>query len=108
MDTLAVPHTMVDKKGAVDLLVEKGEISFDNVYFTYGSNIGGLRNVSLQIKSGEKLGVVGASGAGKSTLVSTLLRLHDPESGAILFIDNRSPVVRTAAQNEDIKVIIQF
>ena len=89
MDTLAVPHTMVDKKNAADLRVSHGEINFDDVSFTYGRNVGGLRNVSLSIKAGEKLGVVGASGAGKSTLVSTLLRLHDPESGSI-FIDGQN------------------
>ncbi len=89
MDTLAVPHTMVDKKNAANLRVSHGEINFDDVSFTYGRNVGGLRNVSLRIKEGEKLGVVGASGAGKSTLVSTLLRLHDPESGSI-FIDGQN------------------
>ena len=84
MMTLAVPHAMVDKAGASKLRVNHGRIKFDNVSFTYGSNVGGIRNVSLDIRPGEKLGVVGASGAGKSTLVSTLLRLHDPESGKIL------------------------
>merc|ERR1711965_1244695 len=91
MQTLAVPHTMIDKVGAPDLTLNVGEISFDRVSFTYGRNIGGLKDVSLRIKAGEKLGVVGASGAGKSTLVSTLLRLHDPESGAIL-IDGQNIV----------------
>ena len=83
MDTLAVPHTMKDKIGASNLTVSQGGIKFDKASYTYGSNVGGIRNVSLDIRPGEKLGVVGASGAGKSTLVSTLLRLHDPESGSI-------------------------
>ena len=67
MQTLAVPHTMIDK-GARDLKINNGEVKFDRVSFTYGRNIGGLKDVSLRIKAGEKLGVVGASGAGKSTL----------------------------------------
>ena len=96
MQTLAVPHTMVDKEGAPNLTLNVGEIKFDKVSFTYGRNIGGLKDVSLSIKAGEKLGVVGASGAGKSTLVSTLLRLHDPESGAIL-IDGQN--IRDVKQN---------
>ena len=83
METLAVPHAMIDKAGAPIIKVRHGRIKFDNVSYTYGSNVGGIRNVSLDIKPGEKLGVVGASGAGKSTLVSTLLRLQDPESGNI-------------------------
>ena len=88
METLAVPHAMIDKTGASKLKVCHGRIKFDNVSYTYGSNVGGIRNVSLDIRPGEKLGVVGASGAGKSTLVSTLLRLHDPESGDI-YIDGQ-------------------
>ena len=88
METLAVPHAMIDKTGASKLKVCHGRIKFDNVSYTYGSDVGGIRNVSLDIGPGEKLGVVGASGAGKSTLVSTLLRLHDPESGDI-YIDGQ-------------------
>lgn len=84
METLAVPYSMVDKAGASKLRIRHGRIKFDNVSYTYGSDVGGIRTVSLDIMPGEKLGVVGASGAGKSTLVSTLLRLQDPESGKIL------------------------
>ncbi len=107
MQTLAVPHTMIDKVGAPDLTLNVGEISFDRVSFTYGRNIGGLKDVSLRIKAGEKLGVVGASGAGKSTLVSTLLRLHDPESGAIL-IDGQNIVdVKQNSLRRNISMVTQ-
>ena len=107
MQTLAVPHKMTDKEGAKDLKLELGEIKFDRVSFTYGRNIGGLKNVSLCIKAGEKLGVVGASGAGKSTLVSTLLRLHDPESGSIL-IDGQSIVeVKQNSVRRNISMVTQ-
>jgi ATP-binding cassette subfamily B multidrug efflux pump len=47
--------------------------------------MGGLEDVSLEIKAGESLGLVGASGAGKSTLIKLLLRFYDVESGAIYF-----------------------
>ena len=43
-----------------------------------------MDGISLDIKAGEKIGIVGASGAGKSTLVSTILRLYDVESGRVL------------------------
>jgi ABC-type multidrug transport system ATPase subunit len=61
----------------------KGEITFDNVTFAYGRERGGVRDINLTIRAGEKLGIVGASGAGKSSLVSLLLRLYDPEEGKI-------------------------
>jgi len=107
MQTLAVPHTMVDKEGAPDLTLNVGEIKFDKVSFTYGRNIGGLKDVSLSIKAGEKLGVVGASGAGKSTLVSTLLRLHDPESGAILIDGQNIGDVKQNSLRRNISMVTQ-
>ena len=107
MQTLAVPHTMVDKEGAPDLTLNVGEIKFDRVSFTYGRNIGGLKDVSLSIKAGEKLGVVGASGAGKSTLVSTLLRLHDPESGAILIDGQNIGDVKQNSLRRNISMVTQ-
>ncbi|QCO55828.1 ABC transporter ATP-binding protein [Pseudorhodobacter turbinis] len=84
MQTLAVPHTLGDNPDAVSLPRVKGEVTFDNVTFAYGRKRGGVENIKLTIRAGEKLGIVGASGAGKSTLVSLLLRLYDAEKGAVL------------------------
>ncbi|NNK79172.1 MAG: ABC transporter ATP-binding protein [Litoreibacter sp.] len=82
--TLTPPHTLVDAPGASSLSVPQGEIALDHVSFSYGRKTGGVSDVSLEVKPGEKLGVVGASGAGKSTLVALLLRLYDPEQGRVL------------------------
>ncbi|WP_425044933.1 ABC transporter ATP-binding protein [Primorskyibacter sp. S87] len=84
MKTLAVSKRVEDLPNASDLVVDRGEIGFVGASFAYGRDIGGVREISLTVKPGEKLGIVGASGAGKSTLVSLLLRLYDPESGSIL------------------------
>ncbi|GAB1361259.1 ABC transporter ATP-binding protein [Rhodobacter sp.] len=83
MRTLSAPHTLTDAPDAVDLPRIKGQIGFDNVTFAYGRERGGVRDIRLNVKAGEKLGIVGASGAGKSSLVSLLLRLYDPEEGRI-------------------------
>ena len=82
--TLATPHKLGDKAEASDLLVSQGSIDFRNVSFTYGKNISAVKDISLLVKPGEKIGLVGASGAGKSTLVSLLLRLYEPQKGAVL------------------------
>ena len=71
------------------LTVRAGEISFQDIHFNYGAekpaNAGGIiTGLNLQIKGGEKIGVVGRSGAGKSTLVNLLLRFYDLERGRIL------------------------
>ncbi len=82
MNTLSPPHELTDAANA-GVLVGPPEIEFDHVSFAYGRQIGGVTDVSLSVREGEKLGIVGASGAGKSTLVSLLLRLYDTENGAV-------------------------
>ncbi|MDN3612102.1 ABC transporter ATP-binding protein [Vibrio ostreicida] len=84
MKTLSKPIDIEDKPNAKPLSVDKGGIEFDNVSFHYGEkNKGVLSHLNLNIKPGEKVGLVGRSGAGKSTLVNLLLRFHDVEDGAI-------------------------
>ena len=82
--TLAKPIAIEDKPNAEPLQVPQGGIHFDNVSFNYGENKGVINNLNLNIKPGEKVGLVGRSGAGKSTLVNLLLRFHDVEKGQIL------------------------
>lgn len=57
---------------------------FEDIHFHYGKKGGVIAGLSLDIRPGEKIGLVGPSGAGKSTLVNLLLRLYDLESGRIL------------------------
>ncbi|MGY3572419.1 ABC transporter ATP-binding protein [Vibrio paucivorans] len=83
MKTLSKPIDIQDKKDAKPLEVPQGGISFEDVSFHYGENKGVISNLNLDIKPGEKVGLVGRSGAGKSTLVNLLLRFHDVESGKI-------------------------
>ncbi|MDW2112641.1 ABC transporter ATP-binding protein [Vibrio sp. 1731] len=83
MKTLSKPIDIKDKPGAKDLVVTEGGIHFDNVSFHYGENKGVISHLDLNIKPGEKVGLVGRSGAGKSTLVNLLLRFHNVEDGSI-------------------------
>jgi ATP-binding cassette subfamily B protein len=81
--TLSPRHELTDRPNAVDADPTANEVRFENVTFAYGRKNGGVDAINLHIKSGEKVGIVGASGAGKSTLVSLLLRLYDTEQGAV-------------------------
>lgn len=83
MKTLARRDRVEDVANASELQVAGGQIELDRLSFAYGRDVGGIRDISLTINAGEKLGIVGASGAGKSTLVSLLLRLYDGEKGHI-------------------------
>jgi ATP-binding cassette, subfamily B, multidrug efflux pump len=86
MQSIAVPHSGVDRPGAKPLEVSRGEIRFEDVTFAYGRRDSApvLNKFELKINPGERVGLVGRSGAGKSTIVNLLLRFFDPEKGRIL------------------------
>lgn len=83
MSTLSKPVEVMDKPNAPALDVPQGAISFTDVCFHYGEGKGVIEKLNLNIKPGEKVGLVGRSGAGKSTLVNLLMRFHDVEGGEI-------------------------
>ena len=84
MNTLSRPHAVQDRTDAVPLVVSRGEVRFEQVGFGYGGTSKIIDGLSLHIRPGEKIGLVGRSGAGKSTIVNLLLRFYDVESGRIL------------------------
>ena len=91
MKTLSQPLQVTDKDDAQALKVTHGNIDITDMNFSYAmANKEGeikqqriINNLNLNIKAGEKIGVVGRSGAGKSTLVNALMRFYDLESGSI-------------------------
>ncbi len=90
METIAMPLTLLDRPGATELSVRPaprgGAIRFERLTFTYSRSDGRkvLDDLSLDVRPGERVGLVGRSGAGKSTLVNLLLRFHETEQGRIL------------------------
>jgi ATP-binding cassette subfamily B protein len=89
MEELVALHTMPlgidDKAGAKPIAIGEGGIAFDNVTFQYGAHPTPLyRDFSVDIKPGERVGLVGHSGSGKTTFVKLIQRLYDVKHGAIL------------------------
>ncbi|TGQ10867.1 MAG: ABC transporter ATP-binding protein [Mesorhizobium sp.] len=84
IQSISLPRLVEDRPGASDIAVSQGEIRFEEIRFHYGKQKGVIENLSLTVKPGEKVGIVGRSGAGKSTLVNLLLRFYDLESGRVL------------------------
>jgi ATP-binding cassette subfamily B multidrug efflux pump len=80
---IAIPHI----EEAPSLAVSRGQIEIHNLHHHYGVGHGGLNGVSLSIKPGEKIGLIGRSGSGKSTLVNLILRFFDAEQGSIRIDD---------------------
>lgn len=83
MQTLTPRNRLEDDAAAKDLDAQRGEVAISGLSFAYGRDAGGIDNIDLVLKPGEKMGLVGASGAGKSTLVALLLRLYEAEEGRI-------------------------
>ena len=88
LNSILIDHEIVDEPNAKALADVGGTITFANTTFAYDQQTI-FNNLNLDVKPGERIGLVGPSGAGKSTLVSLLLRQHDLTSGAIL-IDNQN------------------
>ncbi|MCM5551250.1 ABC transporter ATP-binding protein/permease, partial [Xanthomonas hortorum pv. pelargonii] len=84
MQTISQPVLVQDVPDAVPLQVTQGQVQFEHIHFHYGKRGGVIAGLDLQVRAGEKIGLVGPSGAGKSTLVNVLLRLYDLEQGRIL------------------------
>ena len=82
--SISLPRLVTDVANAPSLNVTEGAITFDSIGFHYGKGAGIIDKLSLNIRPGEKIGLVGRSGAGKSTLVNLLLRFYDLEQGRIL------------------------
>ncbi len=107
IETISRPWEVVDRPDARPLAVTDGEIRFENVRFHYGKQAGAIENVTLTVRPGEKVGLVGRSGAGKSTLVNLLLRFHDLEGGRILIDGQVIAEVTQESLRERIAMVTQ-
>ena len=115
METLSKPLQVTDEKEAKPLIVKQGNIEFSNMNFSYAKadtegNISQQRiihDLNLNIKAGEKVGLVGRSGAGKSTLVNALMRFYDLESGEIKIDDQDISKVQQETLRANIAMVTQ-
>jgi len=88
LELLETAPAIADRPDAVEAPPLRGEICFEQVSFAYEPGRPVLNDMTLVIKPGQTVAIVGASGIGKSTLLGLLVRLHEPDSGRIL-LDGR-------------------
>ena len=93
--------TLQDKENAPDLTNVKGKIDVNNVSFAYDGDLDVLRNVSLNVKPGETVAIVGPSGGGKTTLCQLIPRFYDVSTGSIAIdgMDIRDVTQRSIHEN---------
>jgi ATP-binding cassette subfamily B multidrug efflux pump len=107
LKSISQPVGVTDRDAAPKLLVSRGEVKFENLEFQYSKGKGVIHGLNLDIKPGEKIGLIGPSGAGKSTLVNLLLRLYDVQGGRILIDDQDIAHVSQESLRSHIGMITQ-
>jgi ATP-binding cassette, subfamily B, multidrug efflux pump len=107
IQSIGQPHRLTDRADARPLVVSRGEIRFEHVRFGYGREVGVIQDLSLAIRPGERVGLIGHSGAGKSTLVNLLLRFFEPESGRIVIDGQDIGAVTQESLRTQIAVVTQ-
>ena len=106
MQTLGRPIKIQDKPDAKPLTVSQGNIQFCDVSFAY-NNKNVIDHLNLNIKAGEKIGVVGRSGAGKSTLIQLLLHFYDVNQGEIIIDGQNIQDVTQDSLRKNIALVTQ-
>ena len=77
------PPEVRDSPSAEVLKDVKGEVGFENVYFSYTTDKKLIENLNLKVAAGRRIAIVGPTGCGKTTLINLLMRFYDPVSGSI-------------------------
>ncbi|MCX4338533.1 MAG: ABC transporter ATP-binding protein [Lachnospiraceae bacterium] len=82
-EILDTPPAIADADGVKEMPPIRGEVTFDNVTFSYDDKVKVLDDVSFRIKEGETIALVGPTGAGKSTIVNLISRFYDVQEGVV-------------------------
>lgn len=108
VDIEARPFGIADKPNAKAINITKGQIDFDHVTFHYGDHENPLyKDFSVNIKAGERVGLVGHSGSGKTTFVKLIQRLYDVSGGAILIDGQNIADVTQSSLRSQIAIVQQ-
>lgn len=100
-------HDILDQPHAKPIMINKGEIEYRNVNFSYRSEDWVFKNFNVKIPSAQKVGLVGFSGSGKSSFINLLLRLYDIQGGQILIDQQEIATVTQESLRQQIALIPQ-
>ena len=99
--------SQIDDKGTEIATYFKGDITFNNVRFSYVEGEEVLKSISLQVKAGETIAIVGATGAGKSTIINLLNRFYDINESSILIDNTNIKDMTLESLRSQIAVVLQ-
>jgi len=99
--------SQIDDAGTLEVSHFKGDIMFNDVHFSYIKDEEVLRGISLDIKAGETIAIVGSTGAGKTTIINLLNRFYDIDKGLIAIDDLDIKKVKLSSLRKQIAVVLQ-
>ncbi|HTZ70912.1 MAG TPA: ABC transporter ATP-binding protein [Acetobacteraceae bacterium] len=108
LSTLLIPHEMGEAEDARELQFARGTVEFRHVTYAYPGTLNPvLRNFTLNVRAGSRVGLVGRSGSGKTTALALLQRLRDVQAGRILIDGEDIAFLAEASLREAISVVPQ-
>jgi ATP-binding cassette subfamily B protein len=107
VEIMRLPYEIKDAPTAKPLVVEAGEVVFQEVNFAFNQTRLVLKNINLTVKTGDKIALVGPSGAGKTTFIRLLLRFYDVAQGKILVDGQNIQKVTLASLRDNISLVPQ-
>jgi ATP-binding cassette, subfamily B, bacterial len=107
MEILETEHDVVDRPGAIFLPRVVGHVVFESVSFGYTPDEPFLKKVSLEVRPGEMVAIVGASGGGKTTMVGLVARFFDPSEGRVLVDGHDLRDVQLKSLRSQVALVLQ-
>ncbi|WPX09213.1 ABC transporter ATP-binding protein [Anaerocellum danielii] len=106
-EILQTESEIKEKPDAIELKNVKGKITFENVSFSYNSEVQVLKNISFEIQPGQMVAFVGPTGVGKTTIMYLINRFYDPNSGVIKIDDIDIRDVTLKSLHDNISMVMQ-
>ncbi len=97
----------MDKNEDGETVVKDGSVSFKDVSFGYKEGVPVLKDINLDIKSGETIGILGTTGSGKSTLISLIACLYDVDSGSLLVGGKNVKDYNLESLRDEVAIVLQ-
>ncbi len=106
-DILDEQEEASDEKQAIDLIMVKGEVEFDEVSFSYDGDEDTVQHISFRASPGESVALVGPTGAGKSTIINLITRFYEPGKGRILIDGHESRSIKRESLRSHMAFVLQ-
>ncbi len=100
-------NSHIDDEGTAEVTQFKGDIKFEDVYFSYIQDEEVLKGISFEVSSGQTIAIVGSTGAGKSTIINLLNRFYEIQKGVIKIDDHNIKDIALKSLRSQIAVVLQ-